>query len=175
MTYHFLNTNNTRYHVGCLKYTISLSSWLHFTEEETEAQRGHLPNVTWLVRDGIGNQTQPGPEHSILPSCSLALFSQGDFRETAVPPAIKENACAVTLRCFYVLKIGKIPAVISPQTVFKYQCSMRRGERKRLTVFIPAPTCSSPSVNAAVPQFCRPGQMLANQGHLSRQPLANAE
>lgn len=39
-----------------------------------------------------------------LPLCSLALSSKDDFRETAVPPAIKENASAVNLRCFHVLK-----------------------------------------------------------------------
>lgn len=65
--------------------------------------------------------------------------------------------------------------MISPQTVFKYPCCMRRGERKCQAVFIPALTCSSPSVNVAVPWFCGPGQMLVDREHLPCQPLANAE
>lgn len=42
------------------------SSRPHLTDEETESQRGHGLNVTWMLKDGVESRTQPGPEHSIL-------------------------------------------------------------------------------------------------------------
>lgn len=140
-------------------------------------RRQRLSSFTHRHLAGEGWSWDPSPawsEHTILAIAGPGSFFKDDFRETAGPPAIKENASAVNVRCFYVPKQARFRAEMSPQTVFKYQRVMSGGERKRLPGLIPAPTCGGAGVYAAVrPGSATPARCWPDGRPVCRRPLPN--
>lgn len=106
---HFLNTHDVRCPAGGLKWSISLS--LHGPISQMRKRR--LSSFTSCCLAGEGWSWDLGPAWSrpravLSPLRVPAPFSKDDFRETAGPPAFKENASAVNLRCFYVPKQARL-------------------------------------------------------------------